>query len=207
MTRSEVSEHSPRVVRKAFRAQARTQGLTYPQAIAAAKARQLASGKIEYPATDAARRNAGQTDDSFICPKRIDGGMTRMQQQGAKDAWKEFVEEDEEKVEEDRRPAPLEVSLMDIARPAKRRGGTKKFHVVSNVRRTLSVADSDAETEEWEQWEDQSEAWELESRVSEQWEIPARDFTAAEWEELYADKFENASAGPSRSYSQAVLTR
>ncbi|KAJ7067556.1 hypothetical protein C8F01DRAFT_1121644 [Mycena amicta] len=207
MTRSELSVHSPRVVRKAFRAQARSQGISYPQAIAAAKARATADGaKQEFP--ESTRRNFGRLDgvkwngDSFVCPGRVDGGVYRAQEDAARDVQEDGAwEENGYGPSGERRPTTIEVNLMDIARPRRRKAKPA-------THRTLPIHDD----EQWEQWTEasfgeQSDAWELASVArSEDWEIPARDYTAEEWDELYAERFEqtHTQAAPSRSYSRAV---
>ncbi|KAJ7062578.1 hypothetical protein C8F01DRAFT_1230238 [Mycena amicta] len=212
MTRSELSAHSPRVVRKAFRAQARSQGISYPQAVAAAKARATADGaKQEFP--ESTRRNLGKMDgvkwngDSFVCPGRVDGGVFRAQEDAARDVQEDGLSSWEENGNgEERRPTTIEVNLLDIARPTKRRGLAKKHA----SHRTLPMHD-DTANEQWEQWEqwteasfgEESEVWELESVAqSEEWEIPLRDYTAEEWEEFYAERLEQTA--PPRSYSQAL---
>ncbi|KAJ7093513.1 hypothetical protein C8R44DRAFT_890733 [Mycena epipterygia] len=205
MTRSELSAHSPRVVRKAFRAQASSAGLSYRAAIAATKAKDAEDGKkVERP-TGLIRRNPGRMDgvqwngDSFVCARQVDGDVTRPLDVGAWDA------EDQENTPGSEERGPQErmvVSLLDIARPAKRRGVAKKYEVLPTIRRVIELED-DAGSEQWEQWESGSDIWDTQSErweiQSEQWEIPARDFAADEWEELYAHKLEEP-----RSYSSAL---
>ncbi|KAJ6522474.1 hypothetical protein B0H19DRAFT_1202768 [Mycena capillaripes] len=207
MTRSELSPHSPRVVRKAFRAQAVSKGLSYREAIIATKAKDEAEDKkIEKP-MGIIRRNPGRMDgvqwngDSFVCARQVDGEGPRAHDVGA---WKE--DEGDAPLADETRPEPMVVSLLDIARPAKRRGVAKKYEVLPTIRRVIELED-DAASEQWEQWEAGSEAWEVHSEQwesqSEGWEIPAGDYGAEEWEELYGHKFEQE--GP--SYSAAVRSR
>ncbi|KAJ7183950.1 hypothetical protein C8R46DRAFT_1344600 [Mycena filopes] len=204
MTRSELSAHSPRVVRKAFRAQASSAGLTYRAAIAATKAQAAEDGKkIEKP-VGIIRRNPGRMDgvrwngDSFVSPPAVDGDAG---------AWDDDEREPSAATDERRAPTePMVVSLLDIARPAKRRGVAKKYVVLPTIRRVMDLEDSDdVHSEQWEQWEAGSDAWDAQSEQwdtqSEQWEIPAGDYGAEEWEELYGEKSEQAVV---RSYSSAL---
>ncbi|KAJ7197908.1 hypothetical protein GGX14DRAFT_700160 [Mycena pura] len=223
MTRSEVSVHSPRIVRKAFRADARTRGLTYPEAVARAKERATADGIKPSGPTDGGRRNPGRMDgvtwngDSFVSPGHVDGDVKRPHtayEFGTYDAADELHAEYADDGEVARPDKERVVSLLDMARPAKRKGAAK-YVILPNVPRVVHLESdddgeseqfeqwdevSDMQSEQWEQWESQSEAWE---NQSEQWEIPAGDSgnTAAEWQELYTEKFERA---PSRSYSAAL---
>lgn len=236
MTRSELSVHSPRVVRKvwpegvstspnadqrsqAFRAQATKAGLTYPAAIAATKKREEEEGKKVEKPVGIIRRNPGRMDgvhwngDSFVCAQQVDGDVSRPSDAGAWD------EEEHNTLADDRRPPtePMVVSLLEIARPAKRRclssslpcggriltsipGVAKKYVVLPAVRRVMELED-DTQSEQWEAeseaWDVRSEQWETQS---EQWEIPGGDYTAEEWEELYGEKSEQAT----RSYSSAL---
>jgi hypothetical protein len=142
MTRSELSPHSPRVVRKvfvlhsladsniltpkyqAFRAQAASKGLSYREAIVATKAKAEAEGKKVEKPMGIIRRNPGRMDgvqwngDSFVCTRQVDGDGPRAHEVGARE------EDDEDVLADERRPqnGPMVVSLLDIARPAKRRG-------------------------------------------------------------------------------------
>ncbi|KAJ7127256.1 hypothetical protein C8R43DRAFT_1074931 [Mycena crocata] len=202
MTRSELSPHSPRVVRKAFRAQANSSGLSFRAAILATKVREEEEGKkIEKP-VGLIRRNPGRMDgvqwngDSFVCARQVDGVHDE-------NGWDAEEQEDAVYSEEQRPEAQMVVSLLDIARPAKRRGVAKKFEVLPTVQRVIELED-DAVSEQWEQWEAGSDAWDVQSErwdsQSEQWEIPEGDHTAEEWEELYKECLEKES----RSYSSAV---
>ncbi|KAJ7466447.1 hypothetical protein FB451DRAFT_1260889 [Mycena latifolia] len=203
MTRSELSPHSPRVVRKAFRADAKSAGLSYRAAIAATKAKQAEEGKkVEKPA-GIVRRNPGRMDgvqwngDSFVCAQQIDGNVARPHEAMTWDA------EDAEGTTGPQERGAMVVSLLDIARPAKRRGVAKKYEVLPTIQRVMELED-DAVSEQWEQWEEESEAWDVQSEQwesqSEQWEIPIRDYGADEWDELYGEKF----GGAGRSYSEAL---
>ncbi|KAJ6601726.1 hypothetical protein DFH09DRAFT_1301926 [Mycena vulgaris] len=209
MTRSELSVHSPRVVRKAFRADAKSSGLSYRAAIAATKAREAEEGKKVEKPLGIVRRNPGRMDgvqwngDSFVCARQVDGDLSRVHDVGAWDA------EDHESgplPEEQGREERMVVSLLDMARPAKRRGVAKKYEVLPTIRRVIELEDDSTseQWEQWEQWEAGSDAWEGQSEQwetqSEQWEIPVRDYGADEWEELYGEKFEGAG----RSYSAAL---
>ncbi|KAJ7749413.1 hypothetical protein B0H16DRAFT_1551408 [Mycena metata] len=191
MTRSELSVHSPRVVRKAFRAQATKAGLTYPAAIAATKKREEEEGKKVEKPVGIIRRNPGRMDgvqwngDSFVCAQQVDGDVSRPSDAGTWD------EEEHNILADDRRP-PTE--------PMVRRGVAKKYVVLPTIRRVMDLED-DTQSE---QWEAESEAWDIRSEQwetqSDQWEIPAGDYTAEEWEELYGEKSEQAT----RSYSSAL---
>ncbi|KAJ7037670.1 hypothetical protein C8F04DRAFT_1092001 [Mycena alexandri] len=205
MTRSELSVHSPRVVRKAFRAQANSAGLTYRAAIAATKKREEEEGKKVEKPVGIIRRNPGRMDgvqwngDSFVCARQVDGDGFRPSEAGTWD------QEEHDTSADDRRPPtePIVVSLLDIARPAKRRGVAKKYVVLPTIRRVMDLED-DTQSEQWEQWEAGSDAWDVQSEQwetqSEQWEIPGGDYGAEEWEELYGEKSEQAT----RSYSSAL---
>ncbi|KAJ7141948.1 hypothetical protein C8R43DRAFT_1131257 [Mycena crocata] len=208
MTRSELSPHSPRVVRKAFRAQANSTGLSFRAAILATKVREEEEGKKIQKPVGIIRRNPGRMDgvqwngDSFVCARQVDGDKVHDEHV----AWDAEEQEDSVQVEEveDRRPQThIVVSLLDIARPAKRRGAAKKSQSVPTLRRMIEF-DDDTVSEQWEQWEAESDAWDMQSEQwesqSEQWEIPAGDHSAEEWEELYQERFEKES----RSYSAAV---
>jgi hypothetical protein len=147
MTRSELSPHSPRVVRKvcllldrrynfggltpyqAFRAQAASKGLSYREAILSTKAKEEAEGKkVEKPA-GIIRRNPGRMDgvqwngDSFVCARQVDGDEPR--------ALHGLTWDDDgiEHLENEPRPRnePMVISLLDIARPAKQRGAFRDF--------------------------------------------------------------------------------
>ncbi|KAJ7816849.1 hypothetical protein B0H14DRAFT_2843981 [Mycena olivaceomarginata] len=191
MTRSELSPHSPRVVRKAFRAQAASKGLSYREAILSTKAKEEAEGKkVEKPA-GIIRRNPGRMDgvqwngDSFVCARQVDGDEPR--------ALHGLTWDDDgiEHLENEPRPRnePMVISLLDIARPAKQRGVTKNRRV-----RQVIELDDGTRSEQWEDWEGNSEAWDVQSEPwetqSEVWEIPEGDYGAEEWEELYGEKFE-----------------
>ncbi|KAJ7605115.1 hypothetical protein DFH06DRAFT_1253263 [Mycena polygramma] len=202
MTRSAVSAHSPRVVRKAFRAEAASKGLSYKEAIVANKAKDAAEGKkIEKP-VGIIRRNPGRMDgvqwngDSFVCARQVDGDGPRAHDVGA---W----EEDDSVVSDEKRAddTPMVISLLDIARPAKRRGVARKYEVLPTIPRVIELED-DATSEQWEQWEAGSDVWEVQSEQwenqSDVWEIPASDDAAEE--ELYGEKSERQIP----SYSSAL---
>ncbi|KAJ7702793.1 hypothetical protein B0H17DRAFT_1194661 [Mycena rosella] len=193
MTRSELSVHSPRVVRKAFRADAKDAGLTYRAAIAATKAKDAEEGKkVERP-VGIIRRNPGRMDgvqwngDSFVCARQVDGDVARPHDAMTWDS------EDMENAptSEQERPRGMRSDEACVA---------KKYEVLPAVRRVIEL-DDDTVSEQWETgseaWEVQSEQWETQS---DQWEIPTRDYTPEEWEELYGDKF----GGEVASYSGAV---
>ncbi|CAK5284807.1 unnamed protein product [Mycena citricolor] len=205
MTRSALSENSPRVVRKAFRAQAKSQGQSFRAAILAQKARAAEDGKkVEYP--DAGRRNPGRMDgmrwngDSFVSPPQVDGEevSSDLEDDGASE-WAAGVADG--KRAEGSLPQPMVVSLLDIARPAKPRGGKKH--------RAVNVVEDDAvsvyaESELWEEWDAHSEGWEVQSEL---WEIPEGEYTADEWEELYegnAHPPDKPIATPRLSYASAL---
>ncbi|KAJ7451284.1 hypothetical protein B0H11DRAFT_316018 [Mycena galericulata] len=207
MTRSELSPHSPQVVRKAFRAQAKSAGLSYRAAIVATKVKAAEEGKKVERTVGIVRRNPGRMDgvqwngDSFVCARQVDGDVSRVHDVVAVDA----EEQDDELLFEQRpQEGRLVVSLLDIARPAKRRGVAKKYEVLPTVRRVIELDGDNTHSEQWEQWEGRSEAWDTQSEQwesqSEQWEIPAGDYGAEEWEELYGEKFEREA----RSYSEAL---
>nr|GAT49113.1 predicted protein [Mycena chlorophos] len=181
MTRTQLTENDPHNTRKAFRAQARAQGLTYPQAIAAAVARTTADGsRPEFAETDASRR-------------KLAAHLYRAQEQGAQDAWDAYEQETLGDFPEQNRPEQVhEVNLLDIAKPARRRG-----HAKNRRQANLDLAAG----EQWEQWTEasfgtESEAWELDSVLSrnatEEWEIPEREYSAEEWNTLYAARFEQS---------------
>ncbi|KAJ7204552.1 hypothetical protein B0H12DRAFT_472288 [Mycena haematopus] len=205
MTRSELSPHSPRVVRKAFRAQAASKGLSYGEAVLAAKAKAAAEGtKVEKP-LGIVRRNPGRMDgvqwngDSFVCARQIDGDAAEIEDEGTRTRVE--VLSDEQRA----RNEPMVVSLLDIARPAKRRGLAKKYQIVPRVPRAIELEDG-MQSEQWEEWERGSDAWDVQSEQwetqSEVWEIPGGDYGAEEWEELYGETFEKEA----RSSFAAVLS-
>ncbi|KAF7375795.1 Peptide hydrolase [Mycena sanguinolenta] len=180
MTRSELSPHSPRVVRKAFRAEA------------ASKAE---GKKVEKP-MGIVRRNPGRMDgvqwngDSFVCARQVDGDTPNAE-----------VEDEGTRTEagsDEQRPRdePMVISLLDIARPAKRRGLAKKYQIVPRIGRVIEIEDG-TQSEQWEDWERESDLWDVQSEQwetqSEVWEIPSGDYGAEEWEELYGEKFEQAA--------------
>ncbi|KAF7333743.1 Peptide hydrolase [Mycena venus] len=207
MTRSELSPHSPRVVRKAFRAQASSKGLSFKEAILSAKAKQEEEGKKVEKPVGIVRRNPGRMDgvqwngDSFVCARQVDGDEPR-----AIDPVVEDGEDDNEALPRSH-SEPMVVSLLDIARvrPVKRRGVAKKYEMLPTIRRVIELDDGTA-SEQWEEWEADSEAWDVHSEQwetqSEVWEIPGGDYGAEEWEELYGERFNPNSQG--RSYSAAV---
>jgi hypothetical protein len=175
MTRSELSPNSPRVVRKvqslalhsfrahtdggsqAFRADAKSRGLSYPAAIAVTKAKDAEAGKKVQKPAGIVRRNPGRMDgvlwngDSFVCARQVEGEgrpdarslddfdherfvlaekewLARADKERLTLAEQEQLELAEEK-EREARTAAMVVSLLDIARPAKRakRRGTSVF--------------------------------------------------------------------------------
>ncbi|KAF7304174.1 hypothetical protein MIND_00649500 [Mycena indigotica] len=181
MTRTQLVPQDPHNARKAFRAQARAQGLTYPQAVAAAKEQLHADGaRPEFLRSDAARRR-------LAVAQRVHAA----QELGSRDARDEWQRETDDIDDDDFEPAHrttarVEVNLLDIARPAKvrrrRQGPLSKKSASHHV-----PADDD-----WERWTEASfaetEAWELDSVLShsahEEWQIPVRDYTEAEWDAL-----------------------
>ncbi|KAK7038620.1 peptide hydrolase [Favolaschia claudopus] len=212
MTRSDVSPHSPKVVRKAFRAQAASKGLSFKAAILADKARDEEEGKkFEKPVGSTTRRNPGRMDgvqwngDSFVCRRQIDGDESTPTDPSAEVAiWEPIAGAagDEEKRREYNEP--MVVSLMDIARPAKQRGKagklSKKHKAIQRILDLESINDNRSERseEEWEVegsevWDVQSEQWETQSEI---WEIPERDYGAEEWEELYGGMYDRGAQRP-----------
>ncbi|KAJ7925388.1 hypothetical protein B0H13DRAFT_2314602 [Mycena leptocephala] len=144
MTRSELTIDSPRVVRrvcKALRAEAAGIELTYHYykelSISTKVKEEAARKKVEKP-VGTIRRNYGRMDGvrwngaSFVCGRQVDG-----------DDLDAVSEEREDDVSEspDRR-TPLVMSLLDIARPAKRRGVAKKSEVLPTIRRVIELDDS-----------------------------------------------------------------
>ncbi|KAF8172616.1 hypothetical protein K438DRAFT_1851428 [Mycena galopus ATCC 62051] len=206
MTRSEVSPHSPRVIRKAFRAQAASKGLSYGEAVLSAKAKAAEEGKkIEKP-MGIIRRNPGRMDgvqwngDSFVCTRQVDGDEPGR-------ALNAVDQEDAGNEPSDEQRPPMVVSLLDIARPAKRRGPAKKYQVLPRVQHVIELEDG-TQSELWEdEWERNSDAWDVQSEQwesqSEVWEIPAGDYGAEEWEELYGERFDREA---SRSSFAAALS-
>lgn len=90
----------------------------------ATKAKAEAEGKKVEKPMGIIRRNPGRMDgvqwngDSFVCTRQVDGDGPRAHEVGARE------EDDEDVLADERRPqnGPMVVSLLDIARPAKRRG-------------------------------------------------------------------------------------
>lgn len=86
--------------------------------------------------TGLVRRNPGRMDgvqwngDSFVCARQVDGDVTRVRIHDSVD-----VEEQEDDLVAEHRPhdEPLVISLLDIARPAKRRGEQTSTNVHSFV--------------------------------------------------------------------------
>ncbi|KAF7326794.1 hypothetical protein MSAN_02498900 [Mycena sanguinolenta] len=139
MTRSELSPHSPRVVRKAFRAEAASKGLSFKEAILSAKATAAAEGKKVEKPVGIVRRNPGRMDgvqwngDSFVCARQVDGDTPNVE-----------VEDEGTRTEagsDEQRPRgePMVISLLDIARPAKRRGLAKKYQIVPRIGRVIEI--------------------------------------------------------------------
>lgn len=111
---------------QAFRAQAASKGLSFREAIVATKAKDEAEGKkIEKP-VGIVRRNPGRMDgvqwngDSFVCARQVDGDVTRTYD--VRVGAREDDNEGNATLADETRPEPMVVSLLDIARPAKRRG-------------------------------------------------------------------------------------
>jgi len=143
--------------------------------------------------------------DSFVCARQVDGDGPRAHDVvvGEEDEGTEPLTPVDEKRSSNE---PIVVSLLDIARPAKRRGIAKKYEVLPTISRVIELDDS-VRSEQWEEWESSSEAWDMQSEQwesqSEAWEIPAGDHSAEEWEELYGDKFGSEARS---SYSAIVVS-
>ncbi|KAK7046188.1 peptide hydrolase [Favolaschia claudopus] len=184
MTRSDISPHSPRVVRKAFRAQAASKGLSFKEAILANKVKDEEEAKKFEKPVGGMRRNPGRMDgvqwngDSFVCTRQIDGDEpVIVPSVGFARQWESDLGDD---VSEEK-PSYKEPTLMDIARPAKRRGKKNKA-----MQRILDSEDDNRSerSEDWEGsdvWDMHSEHWETQSEL---WEIPEGDHGPDEWEEL-----------------------
>ncbi|KAK6984774.1 peptide hydrolase [Favolaschia claudopus] len=175
MTRSDISPHSPKVVRKAFRLQAASKGLSFKEAILANKAKDEEEGKkFHRPGGSMQRRNPGRMDgvqwngDSFVCTRQIDGDepVTTSAPSVGLIFAREWESGFGDEASEEKRSynEPMVVSLMDIARPAKRRG--TRFSDMSGMQRI---------------WDMQTEHWETQSEL---WEIPEGDYEPDEWQEL-----------------------
>nr|GAT57076.1 predicted protein [Mycena chlorophos] len=182
MTRTQLSQNDPHNARKAFRAQARSQGLSYPQALAAAKA-----ARSEFPESDASRRKNVSPSQLY---NALEGGTSN-----AVNLEEEILDYDGNATEKGEQ-RNYEVNLLDIAKPARRRGRAKNRSDRLPTQGTVTAAAS----EQWEQWTeasfgDESEVWELDSVLS--------HTEAEEWQELdYSEK--RVEAQVSRSYSQAA---
>ncbi|KAK7046192.1 hypothetical protein R3P38DRAFT_2765067 [Favolaschia claudopus] len=118
--------------------------------------------------------------DTFVCTRQIDGEepVTRGALSVGFAVWESCDEASEDKRSHNE---PMVVSLMDIARPAKRRGKKNKA-----MQRILNSEDDNRSesSEEWEGsevWDMHSEHWEEQSEL---WEIPEDDHEPDEWEKL-----------------------
>ncbi|KAJ7594063.1 hypothetical protein C8J56DRAFT_776282, partial [Mycena floridula] len=145
-----------------FRALNKEAGIPIRQAIEA-RAQLIAQQKTMKPVR-LMRRNPGRMDgqtwngDSFVCSEAIEEMEGRNPIYHMSDISDDCVSDYEDPV----LPETKVVSLMDIARPAKRRGIEKEFEVVQNNRRVIVLEDSedeaDDEREDWDMFADEEEA-------------------------------------------------
>ncbi|KAI1786350.1 hypothetical protein LXA43DRAFT_1085489 [Ganoderma leucocontextum] len=121
------------------------------------------------PATRAVGRTVGQEwcSDEYVCGAAI-GPEWEHEARGAyetdvQEEWeREWARESQYDADEEDVRGPMEVHILDIAKPAKPRGAAKEYEVVETVRRVIALEDDD----KWEEWEIGSED-ELES---DEWE-------------------------------------
>ncbi|RDB17254.1 hypothetical protein Hypma_001974 [Hypsizygus marmoreus] len=179
MTRSALSPYSPEVAKKAFRAKAKSQGLTFA---AAAEARKKQGQKVRFPSladsklTDGyklypgmGRRNPGRMDgvqwngSAFICANHVDGALVG--------EYTERPWESDGAAERADLPAGLRViptvdeyrqphvlsSLLDIAKPAKAKGVAKEFEVIDPLPHVVVLLDE--EVSESLQFPDEDDEW------------------------------------------------
>ncbi|KAF9458892.1 hypothetical protein BDZ94DRAFT_64045 [Collybia nuda] len=160
MTRSALSPYSPKVAKKAFRVKAEHEGVSFRAAMEAHKA-DLKTQKFPAPA-GIVRRNPGRMDgvrwngSNFLCGEEVDGfdvGPIDL----SNDIEYDYMVNYDDGYVPTHSTRPLTVSILDIARPAKRKGIAKDFEIVDGVRRIIAL-DDDGPYEETE-WLDNDE-WE-----------------------------------------------
>jgi len=181
MTRSNQSSYSPKIAKKvcfhppytfqsssqshqAFKAEAKAHGLEFHKVIQA-RVDLLRENQKPIPGVvPPKRRNMGRQDgvqwtgDSFLCAARVDG--TREDDSNIPvDVARQWCEEERRQQFSLQQTTPSTtvtvVSLLDIARPAKRKGVHKEFEVLeSAVSRVItlddfSVTDGDDASDVW----------------------------------------------------------
>ncbi|ESK91220.1 hypothetical protein Moror_2940 [Moniliophthora roreri MCA 2997] len=167
MARSHISQYHPKVAKKAFRTATRDAGIRYVDAITALKQTQAQEKTLSNPST---RRNPGRMDgaqwngDSFICTKDVDGHHLQS------DIESDY--EDDEYEEQNCATRRQEVSLLDMAKPMKKRGIAKHFEIVRTVQRTIPF-------DEGLEFEEGSECWDIMSHIGDE---------DSEWEEVYHEE-------------------
>ncbi|KAG7100213.1 hypothetical protein E1B28_001988 [Marasmius oreades] len=191
MTRSNVSQYSPKVAKKAFRAAAKDAGMRYVDAI---QVRKEAQSNLKTLSTKVGvvRRNPGRMDgvrwngDSFVCPLHVDSDLSVFG--GSEDEleceYDDSYEFDNKRSEEKMKTVSETVCLMDIAKPMKVKGIAKDFEVLQTVRRVIALED-ELENEEWEM----------------------TSCTGSEWDEVIEDVESEAALGAWQSYSDAIRSR
>lgn len=163
MTRSILSAKHPKLAKKAFRAEAKAQGLKFAEACEL-RAKERSAEKFLQP-QGLRRRNYGRMDGThwngktFICPAQVDAAYSGtynicdcescLRMEAHEDYWP-----DEEKA-----PVTATISLLDIAKPAKVKGVAKEFEVIDRLPRVIALQD-DEDAYSTLDWDTESEAWE-----------------------------------------------
>ncbi|RPD65694.1 hypothetical protein L227DRAFT_570977 [Lentinus tigrinus ALCF2SS1-6] len=137
------------------------------------------------------RRNPGRDDGKtwvsrrFVCGTAVEptsnGSYAEAHNEDVEDEWEAECQED---VVYTRDRARMEVSILDIAKPAKPRGPAKEYEIVDTVRRVIAL-----EEDEWEEY------------VYEDWELTAEQYLCEDWESVPGEA--STHAGPS-SYASAA---
>jgi len=115
----------------------------------------------------AGRKRTGWNSSVFTSGPDIDDGELHLHEEDVYDFKIDFVD-----TSDARHHTDMKVSLVDIARPAKRKGAAKDFEVVQTVRNVIALEDefeglgSEWEDDEWEQIFDESRAEEQKSYSS-----------------------------------------
>lgn len=129
--------------------------------------------------TPITRRNPGRMDGAqwkggqFICGRQIDDGD--LVDHADADALESHQESHQEVVEEKQRTIELNVTIMDIARPAKVKGTffflltpkinkmfcfsgvAKEYDIIESVRKVIALEENEREVD---LWEDETDDWE-----------------------------------------------
>ncbi|KAG5721255.1 hypothetical protein E4T56_gene2467 [Termitomyces sp. T112] len=169
MTRSVLSPRGPEVAKKQFRANAKAAGLTFR---AAAEARNLLPKPKPSIAPGMGRRTHGKmnetywngrafvhvgddAEDHILCPSSADCKLCNFEFEPPRKMGADGLGQESQDL--------VLASLLDIAKPAKRKGVTKNFEVVDSVTRVIAlehdvwqddVGRSLDNDELWEEWDE-----------------------------------------------------